>query len=123
METRLLGQQGVPVRAVDAATRREHEPAHAVKIARVDQDLRGGVVQVDRLFGIQVACRIADNRGEGHDGVDAAHGLAEIATAADVPADDLEAGMPHSPNTGATVVEPIQDADLIPTVEEHAGQM
>ena len=113
----------MPVRAVDAAARREHEPPYAVQIARVDQNLCRGVVQVDRLLGVQIARGIPDDRGEGHDGFHAAHGLAQIPTAADVPMDDLEAGMLHTRNAGTTVVEPIQETDLIATVEQHAGQM
>src|SRR5204862_6585994 len=72
VEPRALGQQRLPAGAVHAAARGEHEAAHAVQVAGVDQDLRARVIQVDRLFRVAIACRVADDRGARGHGADAA---------------------------------------------------
>ena len=123
VEPRALGQQRLPAGAVHAAARGEHEAAHAVQVAGVDQDLRGRVIQVDRLFRIEIAGRVADDRGEGGHGFDAAHRLAQIPAVADVAAHDFEARVVESGNARPPVVEAIEDTDVVASVEQHAGQV
>src|SRR2546421_716688 len=111
------------VRTIHAAARREHQPPDAIEAARLRQNLGGGVVEVDRLFSVEVARRIAHDRRQGDDAVDVTHSATDVAAVADVSLHDLEPRVMQPLDAGAPVVEPVEDANMIAALEQQPHEM
>lgn len=119
-----LGQQGVTASPVDAATRSEDQSPDPVEVTRLDEDLGGLVVEVQRLLGIEVARRIPNNGRQRDHAVHTSDTPLYVPNVADVALNDLEVGMVvDARQSGGAVGEVVEHADSIPALEQRSRKV
>src|SRR6185295_10610942 len=108
-------------RAIDAAARGEDQTLNSIKVRALRENLGRGVVQIDRLFGIEVARRIANNRRQPNDAFDVAHRSADVAKIADISGDNLEAWVSaNRRQAGVPVRKVVEHANVVVPIEQHS---